>query len=233
MADGDIVMEGRHQRRLSLVTGSIPPQPPDAVQSAVLCRNLSYVLHEASTSPNVSRFARTILQQFVRARRAARALAGERDEDLLPRIVLRDERAVWAFQRASTTHVLTYAIGATSLLPRVLHLIRPRSAPPITLWWLDRPHDRCPVRIPLFRGTATLSLPPTEGMPQWFAILVFRPGWRSVLLDLVELVGDDALLSLTSTLERTLRDYTDQWWCWRPWWDRPAELVLPELRESL
>ncbi len=204
---------------------------PDVLRALHL--NLSYVLHEPSTSPLVDRFARSLLAQHRRAKHATGRMLRWRDEEFIPRIVFRDEAAVWAFQRDCASTVLTIDMGATELLARTLRLVTPSTRPPLAVWHVDHPgEEKIPTAVPLFRGTALLFLPAGARFPHWFAILIFRPGWRSVLLDLIQLAGNHPVTALAEAIEHALRDYTNQWWGWRAWWDQPAEEVLPEFREG-
>ncbi len=204
---------------------------PDVFQALYL--NLSYVLHEPSTSPLVDRFARSLLAQRRRAQHASRHMSLWRDEEFIPRVVFRDETLLWAFQRDCASGVFSIDIGATELLARTLHLVTPASKPPVSVWHVDHPgENKIPTAVPLFRAPAHLFLPPGTALPRWFAILIFRPGWRSVLLDLVQLSGNYPITALAEAIEHALRSYTEQWWGWRAWWDQPAEEVLPEFRED-
>ncbi|MDW8059207.1 MAG: hypothetical protein RMK01_03955 [Thermomicrobium sp.] len=210
-----------------------PGSELDAPDPEALRIGLSYVLHEPSFSSTVLAHVRAVLAGYQRAWRALRALARLDDEELLTRIVVRDEDAIDRLQREASPSVLSLQLGASPLLARVLALVSPTGAAEPVIRWLDRPLERTPSHsIPAFRTELRLALPPEDGSAPWLAVVVFRPGWTSLLLDVVPLGGDDVVAYLGRALERVLREYTDQWWARERWWDRPAEEVYPELREG-
>jgi len=221
----------RHPRHLSGETATHPPLvSPDP---AALRINLSYVLHEPSHSRAVADHVTLILACARHALGATRALAKVSDDVLATRIVARDDRALDQFQRERPQHVVSLDLGASPLLARVLRLVLPSGSATPLLHWLDRPSpDRPPMRLSLFRHPAELSWPQHAEPVVWFAILVFRPGWNSLLLDIVRVEREAPVSHVSTVLERTVREFVDQWWTWRPWWDRPAEQVYPELREE-
>ncbi len=204
-----------------------------AVDVNALRINVSYVLHEPSFSSAVTEHVQLVLAQAKRARKALRQLSALPDHELLLRLVSRDDSSVETFQRARPSAVLSLRLGAYPLLGRVLSLILPTGAPVPTLHWLDVPSgNRTPHHMPLFAGNAKLYWPDDCEATRWFAILVFRPGWRTLLLDVSFVSGEDLVSHLASAAERAVRDHLDQWWVERPWWDCPAEEVLDELREG-
>ncbi len=214
----------RFWRRFS--PARIAPDP------AALRVNLSYVLHEPSSSSVVTEHVRLIQAQARRAARAVRNFSTLSDEELLTRIVVRDESALDDLQRDGPTHVLSIDLGASTLLGRVLALVLPAGSTAPEIVWIDRSFVQSPSRLQLFGQPADLAVPQLSETIVWFAILVFRPGWNSLLLDAVRVTGEAPVSDLAPSIERALRDYTDQWWSQRPWWARPAEAVYPELREE-
>ncbi|GEM_PF-547911 len=225
---GDMgVVAGSHHPYVSL-----PSHHSEKDQRVSILRlNLSYVLHEPSSSATVRRFVQQLLDNARAASGASRRIMTWTDERFLPTLVVRDERVLWNFQRDQSPIVLTIDLGASSLLQRALHLLLPSTSPVRTVWSIDRwSGDTRSYSCTLFRAETTIALPASSEFPAWFAILVFRPGWRSLLLDLSHLSATTFHRDLVRTLERVIRDYTDQWWCWRPWWPVPAEEVLPELQ---
>ena len=225
---GDMgVVAGSHHPYVSL-----PSHHSEKDQRVSIPRlNLSYVLHEPSSSATVGRFVQQLFVNARSATRASRRMETWTDERLLPTIVVRDERVLWDFQRDASSIVLTIDLGASSLLHRTLHLLLPSRSSIRTLWSVDHwSAEARPYRCTLFRAETTIALPAPPEFRAWFAILVFRPGWRSLLLDLSRLSVATFHHDLVRTLERVIRDYTDQWWCWRPWWPVPAEEALPELK---
>ncbi len=206
---------------------------PFAVDVDALRVGLSYVLHEPSSSSAVTEHVQLVLAQAKRASKALRQLSALPDHELLVRLVSRDDSTVESFQRARPSAVLSLRLGAYPLLGRVLSLILPTGAPIPTLHWLDAPSgDRKPRDMPLFAANAQLYWPDDRETTRWFAILVFRPGWSTFLLDLSVAAGEASVSQMQTTVERWLREYLDQWWVVHPWWDRPAEEVLPELLEE-
>ncbi len=221
------MVTGSHHPHTSLLSGESEKDR----RVSILRSNLSYVLHEPSSSATVRRFVQQLFGNARTAIRASRRMETWTDERFLPTIVVRDERVLWDFQRDASPIVLTIDLGASSLLRRALHLLLPSTSSIRTLWSLDRwSAEARSYRCTLFRAETTIALPAPPEFPAWFAILVFRPGWRSLLLDLSRLSVATFHRDLVRTLERVIRDYTDQWWCWRPWWPVPAEEALPELQ---
>lgn len=204
---------------------------------AILRLNLSYILHEPSTSPAVGALARQVLANRRRIDTATRRLSSLDDLALLTRVVPRDHRRLWAVQAQPPNTLLTVRLGAWPLLERVIGLHLGQQHPPAELHLLDEvPADRG-WSLPLFRATARLALPPAKhlaGRRACFATLVFRPGWRTLLLDLTPLAGDPVeerepwVTSLASAVEAAIREFTDQWLCARALWEAPAERALPE-----
>uniref|UniRef100_A0A831TBE2 Uncharacterized protein n=1 Tax=Thermorudis peleae TaxID=1382356 RepID=A0A831TBE2_9BACT len=206
-------------------------------QEAILRLNLSYVLHEPSTSPAVGALARQVLSNWRRIAAATRRLGSLDDLALLTRVVVRNYRSLWAAQAQPPDMLLTVRLGAWPLLERVvgLHLGEQRS--PAQLHLLDGQPASPSWDLPLFRAPARVSLPPVEqlaGQRACFATLVFRPGWRTLLLDLTPLAGDPAeerepwVASLGTAAEAAIRGFTDQWLCAHALWEAPAERALPE-----
>lgn len=211
----------------------------DTVERAlrVACINLSFVLHEPSTSPAVVTQARRLLARRRRLESAIVRLQRLDDLMLLPRVVLRDQAGVHAVQAHPPNVLLTLRLGAWPLLQRVMTLHLPETRAAALLYLVDAEPISPPWSVPVFRAPAALALPPPEQLGrQWaaFATLAFRPGRRSVLLDIVPLPGDPVEAgpgwrsALAGAIETALRDFTDQWWCRRALWAAPAELVLPE-----
>jgi hypothetical protein len=221
------VVAGSHHPSVSLLSDDTEKDR----RLSILRINLSYVLHESSSSATVGRFAKQLLVNARAATRATRRIETWTEERFLPTIVIRDERVLWDFQRDASPFVLTIDLGASSLLHRALHLVLPSTCPAKTLWSVDRwSAEARSYSCTLFRAETTVAVPASSEIPAWFALLVFRPGWRSMLLDLSRLSAATFDRDLVRTLERVIRDYTDQWWCWRPWWPVPAEKALPELQ---
>jgi hypothetical protein len=150
---------------------------------------------------------------------------------LVTRIVARDDRAVDRLQRDCPSCIVSIDLGASPLLRRVLTLILPSGTPTPDIIWLDRPSPQS-IGLELFGRSVSFASPQLGDPLMWFAILVFRPGWNSLLLDAVRVTGEHLVSDLASTIERVLREYTDQWWAQRRWWDRPAETAYPELGEE-
>ncbi|MCX2726229.1 hypothetical protein OO015_01800 [Thermomicrobium sp. 4228-Ro] len=224
---------GGHASHHPLAVSPAPPGSPALVapDPGALRVNLSYVLHEPSWSRVVTEHVQLVLRQAKRARRAVHQLANLPDGALVTRIVARDDRALDRLQRDCPSCIVSIDLGASPLLRRVLPLILPSGRPPPDIIWLDRPSPQSIV-LELFGRSVRLAVPQLDAPILWFAILVSRPGWNSLLLDAVWVTGEHLVSHLALTIERVLRDYTDQWWAQRAWWDRPAEMAYPELREE-
>jgi len=215
--------------------------PPTRHGEEAIRLNLSYVLHEPSTTSATRALARQLLGSRDRIARATRRLGRLSDLVLLPRVVPRDLDRFWSVQATPPSVLVTLRLGAWPLLPRVLALHLSEQGPPPVVHLLDDepPEDGRPLL--LFRAPARLALPPPEsltGRRACFASVVFRPGWQTLLLDLVPLTADPIerweqwSTALASAIEAALREFTDQWLCARPLWDLPAEEALPELAKD-
>jgi lauroyl/myristoyl acyltransferase len=199
--------------------------------------NLSYVLHEPSTSPATNALARYLLSSRQRIATATRRLDALPDLALLPRVVPRDLDRLWSVQADPPHVLLTLRLGAWPLLARVLALHLSEQVPRPAVHLLDdRPRGESRPLL-LFRAHARLALPPPEvlaGRRVCFATVVFRPGWHTLLLDLAPFASDPSedweqwTTALASAAEAALREFTDQWLCSRPLWTIPAEEALPE-----
>ncbi|MBX6340864.1 MAG: hypothetical protein IRY97_00260 [Thermomicrobiaceae bacterium] len=212
--------------------------------TSALALNLSFVLHEPSTSAQVARAARAAASCEVRARRAEARLGALPDRDLLDRAVVTGPALQSLGLDVARVAVLSPRLGPWRLLPRLLacalaserHLPRP---PETTLHLIDAPGDGPAATVSFFRGEATLALPPPETLAAplaLFAWVVLRPGDQSLHLHrepLALAVGAsplDALQACLPLAEEAIRSHVGQWCCSAPLWARPAERELPELR---
>ncbi len=204
---------------------------------AAIRLNLSYVLHEPSTSQVTSALVRQVLANRRRIAAATRHLSMLPDLALLTRVVPRDPHRLWEVQAEPPHTLLTLHLGAWPLLGRVVALHLGQQQPPAALYLLDDEPVGHGLDLSLFRASAHLALPPAALLrrhPSCFATLVFRPGWRTLLLDLTPLTADPIeaweqwATSLTSALEAALRDFCDQWLGRRALWEVAAERALPE-----
>jgi hypothetical protein len=205
-----------------------------------LALNLSYILHEPSTSPEIHAAVHTLQTTRRRVQRATRRLASRADEAVIPCIVPHHEHALHLLQSTAprSIHLLTLTLGAWQLLPRLIALHAYQSKP--TLWLLERLPMVGPARdrpFLLFRAPTRLALPEAlldNSVPVWFATAAFRPGWQSVLLHLCPLPEQPAerLTTLGQSIEEVLRNFWPQWYPERALWPAPAEAVLPEFRDE-
>lgn len=206
---------------------------------AVTRLNLSYVLHEPSTSQATGALVRQVLANRRRIAAATRRLSMLPDLVLLTRVVPRDPHRLWEVQAEPPHTLLTLHLGAWPLLGRVVALHLGQQQPPEALYLLDDEPVGDSLDLSLFRAPARLALPPAAFIGRQrscFATLVFRPGWRTLLLDLTPLAADPFeareqwVASLASALEAAIRDFCDQWLGMRALWEVPAERALPEFR---
>lgn len=218
--------------RPSAVLSFSAKHPPLTILQA-LRLNLSYVLHEPSTSQVVGQTARTLLQHLRKAQHLLPRFVRSPEEMLLRQIVYRNPTAVWTLQQHTAPLIFTLDVGASVLLPEVLELILPARQSLPGCWWLDQPtREAEPRNLLLFGGPTRLFFPRQFAATMVFAILVFRPGWRSLLLDLTLIPDSDKMNQLGTTIERIIREFVDQWWALRPWWKVPAEYQLGELQSE-
>lgn len=211
----------------------------DPIKQA-LALNLSYVLHEPSTSPEIHAAVRTLQTTHRRVQRATQRLASRADEAVIPCVVPHHEHALQLLQSTAphSIHLLTLTLGAWQLLPRLIALHTYQSKP--TVWVLERLPMVGPARdrpFLLFRAPTRLALPEAlldNAVPVWFATAAFRPGWQSVLLHLCPLPEQptERLTMLGQSIEEVLRNFWPQWYPERALWPAPAEVVLPEFRDE-
>lgn len=204
--------------------------------------NLSYVLHEPSTSDQVRGAARRLVETEPGLRRAVAALASLPDPDLRERVVIHAPGGLPDVASDEPLVALSLQIGAWPLLPRVLALLgRPGTGaqrPPWRVWLLDDPGSRSSQRFDLFRAPARLCVPDTALMLEWFAVLVLRPGSNTLLLAVERLAESECgpnettarLRRAIPAAETAIRSHVGQWLCPVPLWEKPAEDYLPEFR---
>lgn len=205
-------------------------------------RNLSYVLHEPSTSVVVRNFAADLRREGTRVRRAVARFADLTDVDLRQRIVVEPVDGQNSLGEISTLGVLSVKVGAWKLLSRTLRLsgLVPAQAR-LVVRFLD--DDWCEVTdtMPFFRAPARLCLPRAVAVEtsSWcFASALLRPGGTSILLrfDAINLDPDpgglvgNAWERTRPLAEKSIREFVLQWGCDRALWERPAEEILPEFR---
>lgn len=197
--------------------------------------NLSYVLHEPSTSALVRDFAERSSAETRRLHRATAALAALPDSALRERVVVLATSPLDARgDETSPAAIASIHLGPWWLLPRVLGLVASDGTPwPVHV--IDQPAAAVTRTVPFFRAPARLALPEASasGYPAWFAALVLRPGGGTLLLRLEAVPGPEASpaerdAALLGAAERVIRAHVEQWSCPGPLWDAPAELSLPE-----
>jgi len=207
---------------------------------AALAVNLSYVLHEPSTSTEVQHVIEQVTAENRRCITATRQFAKLHDHDLATRVVILDERGAPASGGYVNLHVVSVRVGAWALLPELLHatgIIAPGTRANCS--YLDSPDTNSLQSFPLFRGLAQLhALSQTQASADvcLFASAVFRPGYKSILLRFNELESDftnaagqdPSWRSAATVAEMAIREFVYQWSCPRALWERPAEDALPE-----
>ncbi len=204
--------------------------------SKLVLSNLSYVLHERSSSPVVKETARLLMDDQKRLDLTVRRLAALDDAELAARVIVdigsRDLAAEFA-----SAQVITVTVGAFALLPRALRLAGVlREEAKLDYTFLDG--SSCATQEPrsFFRGQASLCAPsngPTSDCPWIFAAALIRPGDASLLVRcLLAGNGDDdkqrAWSIVTRQAEAAIREFVLQWRCKRSLWPRPVEETLPE-----
>ncbi len=206
--------------------------------------NLSYVLHEPSTSRQVESAARQVIANERKARAAVDRLSRLSDAELLRRVV--SPVLLGTIDLPISESYVTLQIGAWQLVPRLLaalrvtrHVDRPL---PVHVQFLDGLTGGQTVATPFFRGPAQLRLPSTTSsgrLPGHFVSLILRPGGDRVQLILDPLNADprqdpraDVLRAARPLAEAVLRSHAGQWFCSRNLWPRPAEQELPEFRHN-
>lgn len=217
-------------------TSSSPPL------DAALVTNLSYVLHDRSTSSVIATYAQNIASQRSRMSRFADGLAELSDDQLAERVVIDPRKLALLAGRDKDNHaipVVTLRLGAWRTLGRLLRAVAGVESQVVVF---DRQSDSDLDRAGdiWFRAPSLVAPPPPEIMtqPVLFAIAVARPDTQTILLDVDHVVPrtvassggpgwPDQILRLA---EGALRNYFEHWWCDVPLWNAPAEDGLPEFQ---
>jgi hypothetical protein len=205
--------------------------------------NLSYVLHERSTSHVVKQYVDKLARDRIRMSRDVERLNALDDTALRERLfVAPGDDPPRAELTAPRLTILSLRVGAWRILPRILRLIGlMESDANLSVCRIDEREGPRMLTLPFFRGPANLCLPsvqPERVQRLAFASAVLRPGNDSILVrcqTLPELLQDDATAveswqPLLGSAERVVREFVLQWDCERPLWDGPAEATLPEFR---
>jgi hypothetical protein len=172
--------------------------------------NLSYVLHESSTSPTVASIAKSGWPP--RPIPGSRTAAG-------------DVIGIETLERLSPEVILTATIG----LPGLLCDIAARLPEVATTVTIDA-DAACTTELEFFRAPAQLVLPNWSSNRVVAAIAVLRPGGKSAELLCSECFawpGDAS--HVIEWLERFILAHVDQWHPRRALWAAPAEELLPEV----
>lgn len=206
--------------------------------------NLSYVLHEPSTSRQVESAARQVIANERKARAAVDRLSRLPDTELLRRIYA--PVPLDSIDLPTSESFVTLQIGAWQLVPRVLAALRVtrrlERPLPVHVQYLDGLTGGPTVATPFFRAPAQLRLPSTNSSgrhPGHFVSLILRPGGERLQLTLDRLNVDfgqepriDVLKAAGPLAEAAVRSHAGQWFCSRNLWPRPAEQELPEFRRT-
>ena len=197
------------------------------IEDEALRVNLSYVLHEPSTSPQVGAYLARARQARPDLDRAVARLAALSGPDLVARTLLLAPDGVP--QPDAGESVRTVKLRASELLGRVLAA---RFGGGEAAWHvtpLDDPACADAVDATFFRGPARLCLPGPSGGPDgWFAALTIRPGGETLLLEITRVAGPDARDRTLRAAEAAIRMHMGQWACAAALWPRPAEAQLSE-----
>ncbi len=202
--------------------------------------NLSYVLHEASTSRQVDSAARQVIATERKVRAAVDRLSRLPDAELLRRV-----SSVFPLDTIDLPVAESFValqIGAWQLIPRMLAALRVTRGLerplPVQVQFLDGLTGGPTVATPFFRAPAQLRLPSKNSNgrhPGSFVSLILRPGGEHLQLTLDRLTVDSGQESCTDVLKATgplaeavVRSHAGQWFCPRHLWPRPAEQELPE-----
>lgn len=181
----------------------------DSLDRQVLRQNLSFVLHEHSSSEAVIETANA-------CERHARAI----QDVSRGGIAIHD--TPMRFPETGGL-VLTARIGAPELLATTLA----RRDPRLRLLFADHiPASTPPVTF--FRAEANLTLPASTEQPVVVAGMVMRPGYRSAhLVTHGPFEWPDDRRVILRSLEQLIQAHVDQWMPLQPLWPAPAESLLP------
>ncbi len=188
--------------------------PRSDVELSLRRLNFSFVLHEPSTSPAVGRMANAIAQL------ASINVQPRSIEDII---------GVQELSKARVDLVLTAQVGH----PSILSAVAARLENPPAVVALDGDGPQLTSRE-FFRATAQLALPTWSVDRAVFAAVVARPGG-----DTLECVVSDvftwphAEAAALRAAERAILAYVDQWRPRRALWGAPAEVLLPEVLDSV
>ncbi len=204
--------------------------------SSSVPRNLSYVLHERSTSRTVSATTSALIRRRKGIDRTVQRLAALDDAEFAARIV-KDIASNDDANEVACAHVLSIMIGAFELLPRALQLAGLLHDGEESVYiFLDGSDCSNRALHTFFRAQALLCTPqhaPSSDSPWVFAAALIRPGDQSLLVRCVPVgVGvidrEQVWSVVLQHAEATIREFVLQWRCERPLWDRPVEENLPE-----
>lgn len=207
--------------------------------------NLSYVLHEPSTSRQVETAARQVIASERKARSAVDRLSRLSDAELIRRV--HAPVPLDTIELPISESFVTLQIGAWQLIPRVLAALRVTRGLdrplPVQVQFLDGLTGGPTVATPFFRAPAQLRLPSKNSSgrhPGHFVSLILRPGGERLQLTIDRLTVDfgqesytDVLAAARPLAEAAVRSHAGQWFCSRNLWPRPAEQELPEFRRRM
>lgn len=177
--------------------------------------NLSFVLHEPSTSQAVLSMAK------------ASTAGGASDAGQAARRDALDALEMMILSKPDV--VLTAHLGCPALLSE---LIAGLPDPP-ALVAIDAAYGAKAVHQ-FFRAPARLALPAWPVARIITAAVVVRPGGNCVELKRSQVrVWPDEAAPVLADLERLILEHVDQWRPPRALWDAPAEVLLPEVSQEL
>ncbi len=207
--------------------------------TSAIAINLSFVLHERSDSPVVSRYATEIERHRRDRERMVSKLQGLPTEHLRRRIVV---EADVPRSDQSRLRILSVEVGAWRILePLLLATFPDLDRTSLSTCFVDGGGVQRATRA-LFQAPARICLPTDVVSTEsdiYFAAAIVRPGGETVQLRLEPLskgsvVQDDqsAWEPAKASIEKTLREFVLQWDCGRSLWERPVEETLAEFTRA-
>jgi hypothetical protein len=208
------------------------------VDEAHLKLNLSYVLHEPSTSRTVRQAARTSRGFARRKGNLLRAFSRLSDADLRACVVLHPRTADALRGRRPRDGIITASIGLPDLIARCIEVTQDlRDTGNITIVDSPSPHLQ-PTEVEFFGATAGLNFGEevSEKRESVVAGLIVRPGGESLMLTATRInVGSENHVDgrVCRELESLIREFVDQWTPEKTLWDIPAERGIPEVLRAV
>jgi hypothetical protein len=200
--------------------------------------NLSYVLHEPSTSRAVRQAARASRRFARRKGNLLRDFSRLNDAELRDCLVLHPRTADVLRSYRPGDVIITATVGLPDLLARCIEVTQDsQGSGNITIVDSPSPHPQ-PTEVEFFGATAGLNFGggSNETREMVVAGLIVRPGRGSLMLTATRInVGsenhDDG--RVCRELESLIRDFVDQWTPEKALWEVPAERAIPEVLRTV